>query len=92
MLAKPAPNTKRHDIPPSWHAFAEFIIKQRCLHRPPALGGDAKETTPVQGIDGHLEHEVEAILQFRMRAGSPYVLVRLKGLGASNDTQSPLRI
>ncbi len=29
---------------------------------------------PVQGLDGQLEHEVEAILKFSMRAGRPHVL------------------
>ncbi len=37
---------------------------RRYLRRPPALpvGGDDEEQVPVQGLDGQLEHEVEAII------------------------------
>jgi hypothetical protein len=59
---------------------------RRYLRRPPALGGDDEEPAPAQRLDGRLEHEVEVILKFSMRAGRPHVLVRLTGLDASGDT------
>jgi hypothetical protein len=92
VLAKTAPNTYRLDLPPSWRAFSEFNVERlrRYLRRPPALGGDDEEPAPVQGLDGQLEHEVEAILKFSMRAGRPHVLVRWTGLDASGDTWEPL--
>ncbi len=44
----------------------------------------AEEPAPVQGLDGNLEHELEAILNFTMRTGVTH-------LDASGDTwESPL--
>jgi hypothetical protein len=40
--------------------------------------------------DGSLEHEVAAILQFRLRAGRPQVLVRWAGQDASGESWEPL--
>jgi hypothetical protein len=97
LLAKTAPNTYHLDLPPSWRAFSEFNLERlpRYLRRPPALGGDDEEPAPVQGLDGQLEHEVEAILKFSLRAGRPHILlVRWTGLDASEleDTSEPPRL
>ena len=58
-------------------AFNEFNVERlrRYLFRPLALGGEADEPPPVIAQDGSLEHEVAAILQFRLRAGRPQVPV-----------------
>jgi hypothetical protein len=37
-----------------------------------------------------MEHEVQELLKFRMRAGRPHVLVRWAGRDASGDTWEPL--
>jgi hypothetical protein len=77
LLAKLAPKIYRLDLPSNWRAFSGFNVERvrRYLRRPPALGNDAQESAPVQGLDGQLEHKVEAILKFSMRAGRPHVLV-----------------
>ena len=41
-----------------------------------ALRGDANEPPPAVAQDGSLGHEVAAILQFRLHAGRPQVLLR----------------
>ena len=48
--------------------------------------------TPVVAQDDSLEHEVAAILQFRLRAGRPRVLVRWIGQDASGEIWEPLEI
>ena len=92
ILAKTAPNTYRLAVPAAWRAFNEFNVERlrRYLRRPLALGGDADEPPPVVAQDGSLEHEVAAILQFRLRAGRPQVLVRWAGQDASGESWEPL--
>ena len=41
-------------------------------------------------LDGSPEHEVDAILRFRLHAGRPQVLVRWAGRDASGETWEPL--
>ena len=78
VLAKTAPNTYHLDVPPTWRAFNEFNVSRlrRYLRRPAALGGEPAAPDPVVAADGSLEHVVESILKFRVRAGRPQVLVR----------------
>ena len=92
ILAKTAPNTYRLAVPAAWRAFNEFNVERlrRYLRRPLELGGDADEPPPVVAQDGSLEHEVAAILQFRLRAGRPQVLVRWAGQDASGESWEPL--
>ena len=92
ILAKTAPNTYRLAVPAAWRAFNEFNVERlrRYLRRPLELGGDADEPLPVVAQDGSLEHEVAAILQFRLRAGRPQVLVRWAGQDASGESWEPL--
>ena len=75
-----------------WRAFSAFNVERlrRYLRRPAELGGEASAPPPVTGSDGGLEHEVEAILKFAVRAGRPHVLVRWSGSDASGDTWEPL--
>ena len=89
-------------VPAAWRAFNEFNVERlrRYLRRPLEQGGDADEPPPVVRRrtgggslrDGPLEHEVAAILQFRLRAGRPQVLVRCQwaGLDASGESWEPL--
>jgi len=94
VLARPAPNTYRLDIPATWRVFPEFNVERlRPYRRRPAhLGGDpdAGPPAPVVGADGAPEHEVQELLKFKMRYGRPYVLVRWAGLDAAGDTWEPL--
>lgn len=88
----PRPPQIRLAVPAAWRAFNEFNVERlrRYLRRPLALGGDADEPPPVVAQDGSLEHEVAAILQFRLRAGRPQVLVRWAGQDASGESWEPL--
>ena len=92
VLAQTAPNTYRLAVPSAWRAFNEFNVERlrRYLRRPPALGGDADEPPPAVEVKGSMEHEVAALLQFRLRAGRPQVLVRWAGQDASAETWEPL--
>ena len=92
VLAQTAPNTYRLDVPPTWRAFNEFNVSRlrRYLRRPAALGGEPAVPDPVVAADGSLEHVVESILKFRLRAGRPQLLVRWAGCDASGDTWEPL--
>jgi hypothetical protein len=58
----------------------------------------ATDPAPVQGLDGQLEHYMEAILKFSVCAGRPHVRLVLwtrqnvwTGLDASGDTWEPLK-
>ncbi len=73
-----SPEHRGLDVPLNWLASSEFNLERlrRHLRRPSAMAADAEEPAPVQGLDGQLEHEVEAILKFSMQAVRPHVLVR----------------
>ena len=93
VIACPAPNTYRLDIPASWRVCPEFNVERLrpYLRRPDNLGGDLPPPpSPVAGADGAAEHEVQELLKFKMRYGRPYVLVRWAGCDASGDTWEPL--
>jgi hypothetical protein len=93
ILASPAPNTYRLDIPATWRTHPEFNVERLrpYLRRPDHLGEDALvPPPPVLGADGRPEHEVQELLKFKMRYGRPYVLVRWAGCDASGDTWEPL--
>ena len=93
VLAIPAPNTYRLDIPATWRTCPEFNVERLrpYLRRPEHLGEDVLvPPPPVVGADGELEHEVQELLKFKMRYGRPYVLVRWAGRDASGDTWEPL--
>ena len=85
VLAIPAPNTYRLDIPATWRTCPEFNVERLrpYLRRPEHLGEDVLvPPPPVVGADGELEHEVQELLKFKMRYGRPYVLVRWAGRDA----------
>ena len=92
VLACPAPNTYRLDIPAGWRTFPEFNVERLrpYLRRPATLGGEPPPPSPVAAPDGALEHEVQELLKFKMRYGRPHVLVRWAGCNASGDTWEPL--
>ena len=92
VLARPAPNTYRLEIPATWRACDEFNVERlRPYHRrPDCLGGAPGPPPPVPGADGGPEYEVQQLLKFKMRWGRPYVLVRWAGCDASRDTWEPL--
>ncbi len=83
----------RLDVPLNLRALSEFNVELLSLPpRPPGAGWRCRgaRQAPVQGLDGQLEYEVEAILMFCMRTGRPHVLVRWTGLDASGDSWEPL--
>ena len=93
VLACPAPNTYRLDIPASWRVCPEFNVERlRPYLRRSAAAADDPVVPPaaVAGRDGHPEHEVRELLKFKMRYGRPHVLVRWAGCDASGDTWEPL--
>ena len=92
VLARTAPNTYRLELPPTWRAFDEFNVERlrRYLRRPDSLGGEPAPPEPVVAADGEVEHVVDAVLKFRLRAGRPQLLVRWAGLDSSGDTWEPL--
>ena len=86
-------STYRLAVPATWRAFSEFNVERlrRYLRRPQTMGGDQDEPPPLPtGADGSPEHEVAAILRFRLHAGRPQVLVRWAGRDASGETWEPL--
>ena len=92
VLACPAPNTYRLDLPSSWRVFNEFNVDRLrpYVRRPAHLGGEPDPPAPDVGADGAPEHEVAELLKFKMRYGRPHVLVRWTGSDASGDTWEPL--
>ena len=92
VLARPAPNTYRLEIPATWRACDEFNVERlRPNHRRSnCLGGAPGPPRPVPGADGGPEYEVQQLLKFKMRGGRPYVLGRWAGCDASRDTWEPL--
>ena len=85
VLACPAPNTYRLDVPATWRVFPEFNVERLR----PYLRGPAVPAPPAAAGDPAAP-AVQEILKFRMRYGRPHVLVRWAGRDASGDTWEPL--
>jgi hypothetical protein len=51
VLACPAPNTYRLDIPAVWHTCQEFNVERLCpyLHRPETLSGESSPPPSPRG-------------------------------------------
>jgi hypothetical protein len=85
VLACPAPNTYRLDVPATWRVFPEFNVERLR----PYLRGPAVPAPPA-AVGDPAAPAVHELLKFRMCCGRPHVLVRLAGRDASGDTWEPL--
>jgi hypothetical protein len=85
VLACPAPNTYRLDLPSSWWWFNEFNVDRLWpyVRRPAHLDGEPDLPAPVVCADGAPEHEVAELLKFKMRYGRPHVLPGWCGVPAA---------
>jgi hypothetical protein len=92
VLACPAPNTYRLDIPATWRICPEFNVERLrpYLRRPDHLGGDLPPP-PLrwQGQTAPQSMRCRSCSSSRCY-GRPYVLVRWAGCDASGDTWEPL--
>ena len=90
VLARPAPNAYRLEIPAAWRACDELNVERlRPYHRrPDGLGGSPGSPPPVPGAVGGPEYEVQELL--KMLWGRPFVLVSWVGGAAPRDPGEPL--
>ena len=86
VLKRSSANTHRLDFPPSIRAHPNVNVKfLRPFVAPSALHPDTPAPPPVT-IDGHREHEVEAIIDHELWRGRPCHLVQWRGHSRDDST------
>jgi hypothetical protein len=78
VLACPAPNTYRLDVPATWRVFPELNVERLR----PYLRGPTVPAPPA-AAGGPAAPAVQELLKFRVRYGRPHVLVRWAGRNVS---------